>query len=137
MDGVESLKHVIIIAATNRPDSLDLALLRPGRFDHLIYISLPDIECRREILKINIFGNKMPIEDDVVIEELARLTEGYTGAETCMIVREAGMNALSRDLTNSKVEKDDFLHALKKIRPRITKDTIKYYDDFTQNIKLI
>ena len=137
MDGIESLKHVIVVAATNRPDSLDLALLRPGRFDHLIYVSLPDKECRREIFNINVIKNKMPAEQDVDIDELSRLSEGYTGAETCMIVREAGMNALSRDLEHATVEKEDFLAALKKIRPRITKDTIEYYENFHKNAKLI
>lgn len=62
MDGIESLKNVIIVAATNRPDILDKALTRPGRFDHLVYIPPPDNKCREEIFKINIFGNKMPVE---------------------------------------------------------------------------
>jgi len=136
MDGVDSLKHVIVVAATNRPDSIDMALLRPGRFDHLIYIDLPDKDCRREILNLNIVKNNMPREEDININELATLTEGYTGAETCMIVREAGMNALARDLQNAKVEKDDFLYALKKIKPRIGKDTISYYESFQNNSKL-
>lgn len=137
MDGIESLKHVIVIAATNRPDSLDLALLRPGRFDHLIYISLPDKECRKEIFNLNVIRNNMPAENDFNIDELATLTEGYTGAETCMIIREAGMNALSRDLDHAKVEKEDFLLALKKLRPRINKETMDYYENFYKNSKLI
>ena len=137
MDGVDTLKHVIVVAATNRPHSLDLALLRPGRFDHLIYVSLPDLSCRREILKLNIIGNKMPAHTDVSIDELSTLTEGYTGAEVCMIVREAGMNALSRDLMHGSVQNEDFILSLKKIKPRITKDTIKYYENFYENSKLV
>ena len=130
MDGVESSKHVIVVGATNRPASLDLALLRPGRFDHLVYIPLPDYECRREILRLNVIGNKMPTEEEIDTEELGKLTEGYTGAELCMICREAGMNALGRDLMNGKVSKNDFKFALKKILPRITKETLDYYDNF-------
>ena len=79
----------------------------------------------------------MPREDDIDIEDLAKRTEGYTGAEIWMICREAGMNALSRDLMNAKVKKEDFDHALKKILPRITKETIEYYDNFEKNTKLI
>ena len=74
MDGIESSKHVIVVAATNRPDSLDLALLRPGRFDHLVYIPLPDIDGRKEVLKINVLGNKMPTEEDIDLDELAKMT---------------------------------------------------------------
>ena len=62
MDGVESLKNVVIIAATNRPDILDKALMRPGRFDHLIYVPPPNLEGRHEIFNINIIGNKMPVD---------------------------------------------------------------------------
>ena len=99
MDGIEGLKNVVIIAATNRPEIIDKALTRPGRFDHLIYVPPPDLECRREILKINILGNNMPIkEGDLDIEELAKATEGYSGAELTLIVREAGLHALSRDI---------------------------------------
>jgi len=99
MDGIEGLKNVVIIAATNRPEIIDKALTRPGRFDHLIYVPPPDLECRREILKINILGNSMPVkEGDLDIEELAKATEGYSGAELTLIVREAGLHALSRDI---------------------------------------
>ena len=71
MDGVEALQNVVIVAATNRPEIIDPALMRPGRFDHLIYIPLPDLDCRREIFKINIIKNKMPVELSINIEELA------------------------------------------------------------------
>lgn len=110
MDGIEGLKNVVIVAATNRPDIIDKALTRPGRFDHLIYVPPPDLECRREILKINIFENKMPVkEGDINIEELAKATEGYSGAEITLIVREAGLFALARDIFSAQVLKSDFL----------------------------
>jgi SpoVK/Ycf46/Vps4 family AAA+-type ATPase len=98
MDGIESLKNVIIIAATNRPDIIDLAVLRPGRFDHLIYVPPPNLQCREEILKINIFGNKMPVGENFNIEDLAKRVDGYSGAEICLICREAGLHALSKDI---------------------------------------
>ena len=94
MDGVETLKHVIVIAATNRPDIIDIGLTRPGRFDHLIYIPPPDLHCRKEIFKLNIIGNKMPVIE-VDIDALANKTEGFSGAEICLICREAGLHALS------------------------------------------
>lgn len=67
MDGIEALKNVIVVAATNRPDILDNALTRPNRFDHLIYIPPPDITNRQEIFKINLIGNQMPITEDISI----------------------------------------------------------------------
>lgn len=94
MDGVETLKHVIVIAATNRPDIIDIGLTRPGRFDHLIYIPPPNLNCRKEIFKLNIIGNKMPVSE-VDIDALANKTEGFSGAEICLICREAGLHALS------------------------------------------
>lgn len=93
MDGIE-INNVITIAATNRPDVLDLGITRPGRMDHLIYVPPPDYDARLEILKLNILGNQMPVKD-VSLEELAKKTENYSGAEICLICREAGLKALS------------------------------------------
>lgn len=93
MDGIE-INNVITIAATNRPDVLDLGITRPGRMDHLIYVPPPDYDARVEILKLNVLGNKMPV-NDVSLEELAKKTENYSGAEICLICREAGLKALS------------------------------------------
>jgi hypothetical protein len=75
MDGMEHLKSVIIIAATNRPDIIDQALLRPGRFDHLVYIPPPNLDARTEIFRINIVKGKMPVEKSIKIEDLAAKTE--------------------------------------------------------------
>jgi AAA family ATPase len=150
MDGVETLKQVIVVAATNRPDSIDIALMRPGRFDEHIHVSLPDFKCRYEILRINIVGNKMPASKEIDIKELANKTEGYTGAEICMICREAGLNALGKRLDQSKlnsneeiiiepdcIKQEDFDVALEKITPRITQDTLDYYKNFKKNQKLL
>jgi len=77
IDGLEELRGVVVIAATNRPDIIDPALLRPGRFDKLLYVPPPDVNARKEILKIHL--KKKPLAEDVDIEELAKRTEGYTG----------------------------------------------------------
>ena len=136
MDGIETLKNVIIVAATNRPDIIDKALTRPGRFDHLIYVPPPDLDCRREILKINILDSNMPINvDEFDIEELAEITNGYSGAEINLICREAGLHALSRDLYGSLVEKNDFEEAVGMVKPRITKEMIEKYTSFANNLK--
>ncbi|EAR89093.2 AAA family ATPase CDC48 subfamily protein (macronuclear) [Tetrahymena thermophila SB210] len=136
MDGFEGLKNVVIVAATNRPEIIDKALTRPGRFDHLIYVPPPDIDCRREILKINILGNKMPVkEGDLDIEELSKMTDGYSGAEITLIVREAGLHALTRDIYQAQVTKEDFINAISKVKPRITLEMLQKYKNFANNLK--
>ena len=114
MDGVESLERVIVIAATNRPDILDEALLRPGRFDVIVEIPLPDSESRLDILKIHTKG--MPLKD-VDINELVEPTEGFTGADIKSLVREAGLNAIRKGLDKTEyVTKEDFKEALEKVK---------------------
>jgi len=99
MDGLEELKDVIVIAATNRPDMVDPALLRPGRLDRLMYIQPPDREARQRIFEVHLRGK--PISNDIAIEELARLTDKYVGADIAAIVKEAVMAALREFLTSS------------------------------------
>ena len=96
MYGVEGLKGVIVIAATNRPDIIDKALTRPGRFDHLIYVPPPDFDSRKQVFSISM--KKMPLDKDISVENLAIWSEGYGGAEICLVCREAGLNALSRNI---------------------------------------
>lgn len=118
MDGIEALKQVVIVAATNRPEIIDKALTRPGRFDHLIYVPPPDIHGRLDILKI--ITKKMPLEQNVDLNEIANKIEGFSGAEVCLICREAGLSALSRNIESKTIIKEDFDKALKKVKPRIT-----------------
>ena len=92
LDGLESLNSVMVIAATNRPDIIDQALLRPGRFDRLIEIGLPDETARQEILKIHMA--KKPLAEDVKVEELAKMTDKYSGADLGALVNEAVMLAI-------------------------------------------
>lgn len=150
MDGMESIKHVIVIAATNRPDILDSALMRPGRFDHLILVSVPDLAAREEILRLNTVGVKMPIDESVTLPELAKMTEKYTGAELVMICREAALAAmgktlfrsfvlfviLDRDLFSAKVSIKDFEATIQKIAPRIKPQDIEFYEKFAKSKKL-
>ncbi|MBS7647412.1 CDC48 family AAA ATPase [Candidatus Bathyarchaeota archaeon] len=128
MDGLEELRGVVIIAATNRPDIVDPALLRPGRFDKLLYVPLPDLEARKEILKIHL--KKKPLAEDISIDDLAKRTEGYTGADLAAICNTAVMLAIrehimenknpeeaKKGLKNLKIHKRHFEEALKKVKP--------------------
>ncbi|CAD8110745.1 unnamed protein product [Paramecium primaurelia] len=120
IDGFESLKNVIIIAATNRPASIDKALLRPGRFDHLVFVDVPDRDGRKAIFEVNL--KKMKVNEDVTqgLQNLIDKTIGYTGAEICQICREAGLNALNRNIDNEFIELKDFEMALQKVKPNVT-----------------
>ncbi|HOP08943.1 MAG TPA: CDC48 family AAA ATPase [Candidatus Methanofastidiosa archaeon] len=121
MDGVEKLDKVTVIAATNRPDILDEALLRPGRFDSIIQIPMPDKVARLEILKVH--TKKMPLAEDVDLEKLAEATDGYTGADIYSLVREAGMGAIRKDLEKAeKVTKEHFEAALEKVKTEIKRE---------------
>jgi len=130
MDGLERLEGVVVIAATNRPDIIDPALLRPGRFDRLIYVPPPDERARLEILKVH--TRKMPLAEDVDLAEIARKTEGYTGADIEVLVREAGLLALRENISNDKVYARHFEEAMKKVRPSLTPDIVKFYEAWNE-----
>jgi len=128
MDGLEELRGVVVIAATNRPDIIDPALLRPGRFDKLLYVPPPDIETRKEILKIHL--RKKPLAEDVDIDELARRTEGYTGADLAAVCNTAVLLAIrehivgnkdpeevKKNVKSIKVCRRHFEEALRKVKP--------------------
>ncbi|MGC8676387.1 MAG: CDC48 family AAA ATPase [Candidatus Micrarchaeia archaeon] len=118
MDGLQDLKNVVVLAATNRPEDIDPALLRPGRFDKIIEIPMPDAAARLEILKVH--TKRMYLEKDVDLAEIANLTDNYTGAEIENVVREAGMYAIREKRTT--VKRDDFIRALADIKPAIPKE---------------
>ncbi|KAJ2796237.1 hypothetical protein H4R20_005596 [Coemansia guatemalensis] len=101
MDGVESADGVLVVGATNRIDMIDAALLRPGRFDHVVYVPPPDYNARKEILHIN--GRKMPLGSDVDIDDLASRTEGFSGADMANIAREAALLALRHSIDAQRV----------------------------------
>uniref|UniRef100_A0A7C3UE99 AAA family ATPase n=4 Tax=Geoglobus ahangari TaxID=113653 RepID=A0A7C3UE99_9EURY len=135
MDGLEELDGVIVIGATNRPDILDPALLRPGRFDRLVYVRPPDKESRYAIFKIH--TREMPLADDVDLEELAAITGGYVGADIEAICREAVMLALRENMNAEKVEMRHFLEAIRKIKPSVTESMISFYERFEERAKEI
>ncbi len=114
MDGIRNMDGVFVIAATNRPDILDPGLLRPGRFDKVIEIPMPDEKARLEILKIH--TKKMPLDKDVDLKELAKLTEGFSGADLENLAREAAMMAIRKKA--KKVKMAFFTEAIEKVKPK-------------------
>jgi len=133
IDGIEKLNNVVVIGATNRPDLIDPALLRPGRLDKIIYVPPPDYKSRLEILKVH--TRKMPLAEDVDLEYIARSTEGYTGADIAAMVREAALYALREDLSASRVYMRHFIHAMSKIRPTLSDDMIRFYEGWRERFK--
>jgi transitional endoplasmic reticulum ATPase len=133
MDGIEKLGKVVVIGATNRPDLVDPALLRPGRFDRLIYVPPPDEKARLEILKIHTRG--MPLAKDVDLEALAKQLEGYSGADIAALCREAAMLALREDINSKEVKLRHFQEAKKKIKPSLTPEVLTYYEGFAARAK--
>lgn len=128
IDGVNSLKKVIIIAATNRPDLIDSALMRPGRIDRIVYVKLPNAGTREEIFKIKL--SKIPIEDDVNLIELVQRTEGYSGAEIEAVCKEAALKALESSFEVEKISMKFFEIALKIVTPRTSPELLKIYEEF-------
>jgi len=149
MDGIEELRGVVVIAATNRPDIVDPALLRPGRFDKLLYVPPPDLEARKEILKIH--TRKKPLADDVDLDDIAKRTEGYTGADLEALCNTAVMLAIreyiavnkdpeeaKKGVKRLKVHMRHFEEALKRVKPISRKELEMYQKiskEFAERIK--
>jgi len=133
IDGIESLQEVVVLAATNRPDILDPAVMRPGRLDRMIYVPEPNEDGRLQIFKIH--TKSMPLAEDVDLKKLASLTKGYSGADIESICREAALIALRRDINSKEVTFADFEGALKKIGPSITPDMDKWYRNFMRQAR--
>ena len=131
MDGLEELKDVVVIAATNRPDIIDTALLRPGRFDRIVYAGVPDKSARIEVFKVHLQG--MPLAPDVNVDFLAEKTEGYVGADIESVCREAAILALREDMTAKEVSSSHFAKALDKVRPSVSKDVEDAYKELKDN----
>ncbi|KAF0301623.1 Spermatogenesis-associated protein 5 [Amphibalanus amphitrite] len=130
IDGVSALRDVTVVAATNRPDLIDPALLRPGRLDHVVHVPLPDAETRAEIGRIRLAG--MPVAAAVTPQWLSERTEGYSGAEVSAVCHEAALLALERDVEAATVELEDFQAALRTVQPRVT-DYDLVYRQFAEN----
>jgi len=133
IDGLEMIKQVVIIAATNRPDIVDNALLRPGRFDRFVLIPPPDQKSRLKILQI--FTKEMPIAKDVNLKQIAKEIEGFSGADIESLCRESAMLSLREDMNASIVLMKHFTDARKKVYPSITAETMKYYEKAAERFK--
>ena len=133
MDGLEELQQVIVIGATNRPNLIDPALLRPGRFDELVYVSVPDGEGRRRILSIH--TGKMPLADDVDLDSLADRTPRFTGADLEDLVRRAGLFALRDSIDIKTVTMAHFESALEETRASVTEEMEREYETIQAKLK--
>ncbi len=132
LDGIESLENVVVVAATNRPDIIDPAVLRPGRIDKLIYVPAPDAKALKEVFKIH--TRSMPLSADVDLEQLQKNAVGYSGADVEAICREAAMNALRRDENAREVTLIDFKDAMSKVKPSITPDIAAWYQNIIKRV---
>lgn len=140
MDGVEERKGVFLMAATNRPDIVDPAVLRPGRFDKILYVGLPNEQDRVDILlALTKYGTKPPLSEDVDLKVVATNTEGFTGADLAGLIRQAALYTLKSSITDFdndqmilkedlKVSKADILNALQNVRPSVSDEDKKHYE---------
>jgi transitional endoplasmic reticulum ATPase len=133
MDGLEELQSIVVIGATNRPNLIDPALLRPGRFDELVYVSVPDEKGRRHILGIH--TGKMPLADDVDLDALAARTDRFTGADLEDLTRRAGLIALRTSLEAKAVSMADFDKALEETRASVTPEMEREYGQMAARLK--
>ncbi|CAO1623097.1 unnamed protein product [Sympodiomycopsis kandeliae] len=126
LDGTDALEKVVVIAATNRPQIIDPALLRPGRLDTLLYVGPPDVSARRSIFELR--ATNMSAAADLDLDKLAQMTEGCSGAEIVSICQDAGIRAMSDNIDAEAVEQRHFEDAARTIRKRITPDVIRSYE---------
>ena len=138
MDGFEALKGVLVLAATNRPESIDPAILRPGRFDQRLYVGPPDIAAREAIFKIHL--NTLSLADDVDFQELARISDGYSGAEIKAICHEAGLAVLDRvedwdNIGQLEITMADLVGSLDNVPRNITSEIITEYHKWAKQFK--
>lgn len=129
MDGINSKNEIIIIGATNRPDMIDNALLRPGRFDRLLYVKLPDLETRTEIFKIYSKKSKGVVLSDGDYKELGEMSDGYSGAEIESICREACLIRLENNINDIKLDINDYKQAIGRIKKQTSEELLRYYSN--------
>ena len=135
MDGIVTLEDIVVIAASNRPDMVDPAVLRPGRFDRLIYVPEPDEKSKLQIFKI--YTKNMPLKKDVELSQLVASARYYSGADIEALCREAAMVALRKDVNTKEVAMEDFEEARKRIGPSVTPDMEKWYKSFMQQARQV
>lgn len=132
MDGIEELEGVVVIAASNRPDIIDPAVLRPGRLDRKLEVPIPDEEARKKIFEVHM--EDMPLADDIDLDWLARETENYVGSGIESVCREAAMHALRNDIDTKQVTKEDFEAALEEVGPSAKDSDIKDFEERTKRM---
>uniref|UniRef100_A0A3Q3AHF4 vesicle-fusing ATPase n=1 Tax=Kryptolebias marmoratus TaxID=37003 RepID=A0A3Q3AHF4_KRYMA len=130
MDGIEQLRGVTVLAATNRPDMIDKALMRPGRLDRIVYVPLPDAATRLEIFSLQL--RNMPVAEDVSLHDLVTRTDKYSGAEITAVCREAALLALQEDIKAQHIQAGHFQRALEAVRPRIPDSLVRSYLSYQQ-----
>ncbi|MGC8932069.1 MAG: CDC48 family AAA ATPase [Candidatus Methanodesulfokora sp.] len=135
IDGIQTLKNVIVIGATNRPDLLDPAILRPGRLEKLIYVPPPDLEGRHKILKV--LTRKVPLAKDVDLMAIAMRTNGFSGADLAALVREAALNAMRENIDADKVSMRHFESALDVIKPSLTEEILTYFEEVKKVMRAV
>lgn len=128
MDGIENSNGIIVIGATNRPDMIDDALLRPGRLGELIYVPPPDLETRKKIFSV--YTKRIHVDESVNMDELAEKTNGFSGADIESVCREAVYEALRRDVNTQFITQEMILCSIAKTKPSITEDMISHYKEF-------
>jgi transitional endoplasmic reticulum ATPase len=133
MDGMEELRGVVVLAATNRPDMIDPALLRPGRFDEIVYVPIPDEKARLEIFRTQ--TRKMALDADVDLKKLAEITERFTGADIAGVCMKAGLYALRENPDARSVTMEHFFRAVKEEIPSVTEEMIKEYEKLARKVK--
>lgn len=131
MDGLEQAKGILVLAATNRPHAIDAALMRPGRFDLVLYVPPPDLEARHEILRVHTRG--MKVDPDVDFRQIAADTELFTGAELEGLCKEAGIVALREDISATVVCSRHFQTVRNSLKPALTREDINLYSSFMKN----
>ncbi|XP_077284953.1 ATPase family gene 2 protein homolog A [Arctopsyche grandis] len=131
LDGISPLGNVTVVAATNRPDKIDSALLRPGRLDRIVYVPLPDRETRSSIFTIKLA--KMSLAKDVSVEYLVENTENYSGAEVQAVCHEAALKALEEDIDCVEVLLKHFDTALQIVKPRTPPNLLSIYEKFGES----
>lgn len=130
MDGLEQADGILVLAATNRPQAIDEALMRPGRFDLVLYVPPPDLEARYEIFRVH--TRDMTLDLDVDLRRLAEETELFTGAELKAICNEAGIVALREDISSSVVCDRHFMKVMESVKPALTREEIDSYASFAK-----
>ncbi len=133
MDGIDRKGRIIVVGATNRPELLDPAILRPGRFDRLIYVPTPDLNARKEIFLVH--TKNMKLSKNVDLDILVRKTEYFVGADIENLCREAAILSIRQDLKNTEVSIEHFLQALEESQPTMSKQTVDYFNNLSKNLR--